>query len=129
MLSPGTPLLELKRYMFPYKHTGSKYHNKKTVVDGITFDSKKEAARYLELKMMEKGGIISGLKLQVKFSICPKAGGNKRERFYIADFVYEEGGKAIIEDVKSFITRKNPVYSLKKALVQWQYPNYIFRES
>lgn len=115
--------------MFPYKHTGSKYHNKKTVVDGITFDSKREAARYLDLKMMEKCGLISGLKLQVKFSICPKFGENKRERFYIADFVYEERGKAVIEDVKSFITRKNPVYSLKKALVQWQYPDYIFRES
>ena len=129
MLSPGAPLLELERYMFPYKHTGSKYYNKKTVVDGITFDSKKEAARYLDLKMMEKCGLISGLKLQVKFSICPKFGENKRERFYIADFVYEERGKAVIEDVKSFITRKNPVYSLKKALVQWQYPDYIFRES
>ena len=122
MLSPGTPLLELKRYMFPYKHTGSKYYNKKTVVDGITFDSKKEAARYLDLKMMEKCGLISGLKLQVKFSICPKFGENKRERFYIADFVYEERGKAVIEDVME-------VYSLKKALVQWQYPDYIFRES
>ena len=61
--------------------------------------------------------------------ICPKAGGNKRARYYVADFVYKEGGKSIIEDVKSPITLKNPVYSLKKALVQWQYPEYIFRES
>lgn len=116
--------------MAPFRYTGfSKYHNKKNTVDGITFDSKKESNRYLELKMMEKGGLISNLRLQVRFSICPKAGGNKRERFYVADFVYEERGKSIIEDVKSPITRRNPVYSLKKALVQWQYPDYIFRES
>ena len=108
---------------------GNKYHNKKTVVDGMTFDSKKEAMRYQELRILERSGLISGLRLQVKFLICPKSGGNKRERHYIADFVYTEGGKNVIEDVKSPITRKNPVYSLKKALVQWQYPDFLFRES
>lgn len=113
-------------------HYGSrrpKYGNKKTTVNGIVFDSQKESKRYQELSMLQKSGLIEGLKIQVRFSICPKSGGNKRERFYIADFVYVEGGKKIIEDVKSEITRKNPVYSLKKALVQWQYPDYIFRES
>lgn len=107
----------------------NKYGNRKTTVEGITFDSAKEANRYRELKMLEISGLISDLKIQQRFEIVPKAGGNKRSRFYIADFTYLEGGKKIIEDVKSEITRKNPVYTLKKALVLWQYPDWIFRES
>jgi hypothetical protein len=106
-----------------------KYHNIKTVVDGITFDSKKESQRYLELKVLEKCGMIQDLRLQVPFEVCPKKNGNNRARYYVADFVYTEHGKRIIEDVKSKITRKNPVYSLKKALVLANYPEYIFRET
>ena len=111
------------------KYKRLKYGNKKTRIGSMEFDSKKEANRFQELKLLERSGLISDLKTQVKFSIVPKAGGNKRERFYIADFTYCEGGKKILEDVKSEITRKNPVYTLKKALVQWQYPDWIFRES
>jgi len=111
------------------KNTGNKYHNQKTKIGDMVFDSKKEANRFQELKLLERGGVISDLKTQVRFLICPKEGGNKRARYYVADFVYTEGSKTIIEDVKSEITRKNAVYSLKKALVQWQYPEYIFRES
>lgn len=108
----------------------SKYGNKKTVIDGLSFDSKKEAARYYELKQLEKAGAITELKLQQAFIICPKINGIKgsRARRYIADFTYTENGIKVIEDVKSAITRKNPVYSLKKQLVQWQYPDYYFRE-
>ena len=117
-------------YPFPgRKNTGNKYHNQKTKIGDMVFDSKKEANRFQELKLLERGGVISDLKTQVRFLICPKEGGNKRARYYVADFVYTEGSKTIIEDVKSEITRKNAVYSLKKALVQWQYPEYIFRES
>ena len=115
-------------YPFPGAKT-NKYRNKKTQIGDMVFDSKKEASRYQELKLLERGGIISDLQTQKRFLVCPKSGGNKRARFYIADFVYKEGGKSIIEDVKSPITRKNPVYSLKKALVQWLYPEYIFRET
>lgn len=98
-------------------------------MDGITFDSKKEAARYIELSTLEKLGQISGLELQKRFEICPKRFGNVRARYYVADFVYEEGGKKVIEDVKSKITRCNAVYSLKKALVLANYPQYEFRET
>lgn len=105
-----------------------KYGNKKTCVDGVVFDSRKEADRYRELRMLEKAGIVSDLKLQQRFEIVPKAGGNKRARFYIADFTYSEDGKRICEDVKSPITRQNPVYTLKKALFLWQYPDWVFRE-
>ena len=106
-----------------------KYGNQKTLVNGIKFDSKKESICYNELLLLEKSGLIADLKIQQRFEIVPKAGSNKRARYYIADFTYTEGGKKIIEDTKSEITKKNPVYTLKKALVQWQYPDYIFRES
>ena len=107
----------------------NKYHNVKTIAHGMRFDSRKEADRYCELLFLLEKGFISGLETQKRFEICPKKNGNKRARFYIADFVYIEGGKKIIEDVKSPITRKNPVYSLKKALVLVNYPEYEFRET
>ena len=106
----------------------NKYLNKKTEVDGIIFDSKREAARWLELKMLERAGKITDLERQVRFEVCPKKYANKRARYYIADFVYKEDGKPVIEDVKSYMTRKLAVYSLKKALVQVNYPEYEFRE-
>lgn len=107
----------------------NKYHNVKVVYDGRKFDSKKEARRYAELRMMETAGLVQGLRTQVRFEIVPKRYGNRRERFYVADFVYKEGGRQVIEDVKSPATRKNAVYSLKKALVLANYPDYDFRET
>lgn len=101
----------------------------KTVINGIKFDSRKEAQRYTELKILERSKIIHNLELQKRFEICPKKYKNNRARYYIADFVYEESGKKVIEDTKSAITKKNPVYSLKKALVLVNYPEYEFRES
>lgn len=108
----------------------SKYRNIKCVFSGIKFDSKKEAARYAELAMLERAGRISGLERQVRFEVCPKVAGLKgsRARYYVADFVYDEDGKKVIEDVKSLITKKNPVYTLKKQLVQVKFPEYEFRE-
>lgn len=108
----------------------SKYRNVKCVFSGIKFDSKKEAARYAELAMLERAGRISGLERQVRFEVCPKVPGLKgsRARYYVADFVYAEDGKKVIEDVKSLITKKNPVYTLKKQLVQVKFPEYEFRE-
>lgn len=107
----------------------SKYHNKKTIMDGIKFDSRKESERYCELKLLEQSGKIKGLELQKRFEIVPKVNGNKRARYYVADFVYIVDGQKIIEDVKSPITKKNPVYSLKKALILALYPEYLFIES
>ena len=108
----------------------NKYRNIKTVSHGIKFDSKKEAARYEELLFLEKAKEISNLGLQKRFEICPKKNGNNRARYYVADFVYYDktAGKNVIEDVKSPFTRKNPVYSLKKALILAHYPDYEFRE-
>ena len=62
----------------------SKYNSRKTTVDGFTFDSKKEAKRYLELKQMEKDGLIHKLQLQVPFELIPpfeiEIDGKKRKR-------------------------------------------------
>lgn len=107
----------------------TKYHNHKTEYEGKKFDSIKEKNRFIELATLEKAGFIHNLETQKRFQIVPKTEKVKRARFYVADFVYTENGVKVIEDVKSPITKKNPVYTLKKALVLWQYPEYEFRES
>mgnify|MGYP004479584119 FL=1 len=100
----------------------NKYGNKKCMANGITFDSKKEMYRYLELKGLEDAGLIVDLKLQHHFTLSESFrrpdGELIRKIEYIADFTYFDGeGKFIVEDVKSEATRKNPVYSLKKRLM------------
>lgn len=100
----------------------SKYGSRKTTIDGIRFDSVKEARRYSDLKLMEKTGEISGLELQKKFVLIPsqysEIGGKRkcieRECAYIADFVYYRGGKMVVEDAKGFRT---PEYIIKRKLM------------
>lgn len=95
----------------------AKYNNAKTTYDGIVFDSKKEAARYAVLKLLERGSVITDLKLQVKFELAPSvffAGRKKPALRYIADFVYTENGRQVIEDVKGMITE---VYKIKRHLM------------
>lgn len=89
----------------------SKFGAKKTVVDGIKFDSMAEAARYGALKIIQAAGLISDLKLQVRYDIT--VNGCKICK-YVADFVYFENGKQVVEDVKGM---KTPVYNLKKKLM------------
>ena len=101
----------------------SKYHNKKIEVDGITFDSRKEARRFQELRLMEKTGDISNLELQKRFELIPKQkdanGRTIRACGYVADFVYlDKDGKQVIEDVKGMRT---DVYKLKKKLMLYVY--------
>ena len=96
----------------------SKYHNTKTTLDGITFDSKKEATRYAELKLLSRSGLIQNLRLQVPFELIPKQAGERAVK-YIADFVYDENGETVVEDTKSEITRANPTYILKRKLLLW----------
>ena len=96
----------------------SKYHSKKTTVDGITFDSKREAERYQELLLLERAGEISHLLRQVKYVLIPsqKIDGKvvERECSYKADFVYLENGKTVVEDVKGFRTSE---YKIKRKLM------------
>lgn len=104
-------------------HGGSKYHAKKTVVDGITFDSKREADRYIFLKGMEEDGTIGDLRRQVRYELVPAFdvdGRHYRPVFYVADFVYvdKETGKTVVEDVKGMRT---DVYRLKSKLFARRY--------
>nr|UVX87047.1 MAG: Protein of unknown function (DUF1064) [Bacteriophage sp.] len=104
---------------------GSKYHAKKTVVDGVTFDSKREANRYLVLKGMEKDGTIKDLRRQVRYELIPAFdvdGRHYRPVYYVADFVYVENGKEVVEDVKGMIT---DVYKLKSKLFARRYGKVI----
>lgn len=95
-----------------------KYHAKKTELDGITFDSRKEAQRYAELKLLERSGAIHNLQRQVRYELIPaqKKDGKTIERacHYIADFVYTENGKTVVEDVKGYRTKE---YVLKRKLM------------
>lgn len=98
----------------------NKYRAKKIIIDGITFDSKKEANRYSELKLLERCGAISNLELQKVYELIPAhyefyerygKNGNRlkdgkrcleRSCIYKADFVYIENGKTVVEDVKGY---------------------------
>ena len=109
----------------------SKYHAEKTEIDGIIFDSKKEAARYAELKQMEEAGLINDLVLQPRFLLQePFMCDGKKERKieYVADFEYQENGRYVVEDVKSPATRTQ-VYKLKRKLFLFRYGDQVdFRE-
>lgn len=88
----------------------NKFNAKKTVMYGQTFDSRKEAERYLVLRSMEQSGVITDLQRQVKFVLIPKQPG-EREVSYTADFVYQDGdGKMVVEDVKGY--KKGAAYAL-----------------
>ena len=105
-----------------------KYLSKKTIIDGITFDSKKESQRYIELKRRQAIGEISGLELQPPFLLQEGfTRDNKKYRpiTYVADFKYVENGKVIVEDVKGF---KTPEYKIKKKLLLYKYEGFEFRE-
>ena len=75
-----------------------KYRNKKVEVDGILFDSKKEANRYMELKLLEKAG--------------------EQSCYYVADFVYKEGENIVVEDTKGMRTKD---YVIKRKLMLHKY--------
>lgn len=110
----------------------SKYGNKKVVVNGLKFDSKKEAQRYSYLLMLKNAGTITELELQKEFEIIPaqyetfarygkngkrlKDGRRCLERpvKYIADFVYRKDGELIVEDTKGMLT---PDYVIKRKLM------------
>lgn len=90
-------------------------------MDGIAFDSKREADRYLVLKGMEGDGLIEDLRRQVRYELVPAFdvdGRHYRPVYYVADFVYVEDGKEIVEDVKGMRT---DVYKLKSKLFARRY--------
>ena len=100
-----------------------KYNAKKTIINGITFASKKEAERYKILKKMESNGEISELELQPRFLLQEKfkyRGKTIREINYIADFKYLKNDKVIVEDTKGFVT---DVFKIKIKIFKFKYPN------
>jgi hypothetical protein len=90
----------------------NKYRAIRTEVDGIMFASKKEAMRYKELKFLLQEQRISDLVLQPKFPIEVNG---KKICTYIADFIYNEDGIQVVEDVKGV---KTSVYRIKKKLTE-----------
>ena len=96
----------------------SKYGSRKITVDGMTFDSRKEYLRFCELSLLEKAGVVTGLKRQVRFELIPsqKMNGKVVERpvHYVADFVYQENGQTVVEDTKGFKTKD---YILKRKMM------------
>lgn len=109
----------------------NKYNSQKCSIGNEVFDSRREARRYSELCLLEQAGQIKKLQRQVKFVlipaqkesfVIPKKDGTlklsmrvvERECSYIADFVYEENGRIIVEDAKGC---KNPTYLLKRKMM------------
>ncbi len=115
----------------------SKYLSRKTTVNGVVFDSKKEARRYYELLLQQKAGMISGLERQKKFVLIPTqrepdiigARGGKhpgkvieKECAYIADFVYQVQGQTVVEDVKGYrMGGAYTVFTIKRKLMLERY--------
>ena len=100
----------------------SKYGNRKTVVDGQVFDSRKEASRYTELRLMERAGEIRNLQRQIPFELIPTQyirGRKHKPIRYIADFTYlTKDGRQIVEDAKGCRT---PIYIIKMRMMLWMY--------
>lgn len=94
----------------------NKYGAKKVrTPDGQVFDSQMEYHRWCELRLLERAGRISGLRRQVKYELIPKQDG-ERACTYVADFVYNEDGKTVVEDCKGFRTEG---YKVKRKLMLW----------
>ena len=101
----------------------TKYHSRKTVLDGITFDSKREAHRYRELSLLLRAGEISDLRCQVKYTLIPSqkkpSGGTERPLTYTADFVYiGRDGKEVVEDAKGMRTQQ---YIMRRKMMLYVY--------
>lgn len=104
-----------------------KYHAKKTAVGGVTFDSRKEAGRYMQLKLLEQAGEISQLRLQPRYELQEKFtlnGETIRKIEYVADFEYVDmkTGETVVEDVKGYRT---DVYQIKRKIFLKRYGNLV----
>lgn len=97
----------------------NKYGAKKVTYNGITFDSKREANRYCELKLLERAGAISDLQMQVSYELIPSQYKDgkciERSVTYKADFVYtDKDGFTVVEDTKGMKTKD---YIIKRKLM------------
>lgn len=95
----------------------SKYHSRKIVTPEGKFDSKREYERWCELKLLERAGRIRDLRRQVRYNLVPAQYNkirNERPVDYIADFVYLQNGRTVVEDVKG---KRTPEYIIKRKLM------------
>lgn len=125
----ASSLIFLEKTICEVTYLYRKYHNTKTVADGIKFDSKLEAERYAQLKILERAGVIRALELQPSFELLPsfrKNGKTWRKTVYKADFRYIlcEDDSYIIEDVKGSTAVITDVFRLKQKLFEYKYPEY-----
>lgn len=125
-----------------YRRQRAKLGNIKVTVDGIEFDSKKEANRYYELKLLQRAGQITDLQLQREFELIPaqyetyarygKTGKRlqdgkrciEKSCVYKADFAYIKDGQQVVEDVKGYRDPASAAYAkfvIKRKLMLWQY--------
>jgi hypothetical protein len=127
---------ERRTIRMAWKHyKNNKYSNKKIEVDGIVFDSKREAKRYSELLLLEQAGVITNLQRQVKYVLIPaqrepdtvgaRGGIHKgklieKECAYYADFVYfdREKQEMVVEDTKGMKTTE---YIIKRKLMSFRH--------
>ena len=100
----------------------TKYHSRQITVNGIVFDSHREARRYQELQLLLRAGEISQLEMQKKYTLIPAqkkpSGGTERAVTYTADFVYTDNrtGKKVVEDAKGVKTQQ---YIIRRKLMLW----------
>lgn len=101
----------------------NKYHSRKVTLDGIEFDSRREANRYRELCLLRRAGEISDLRTQVRYTLIPAqkkpSGGRERAVTYTADFVYfDKDGNEVVEDAKGVRTQQ---YIIRRKLLLYVY--------
>jgi len=106
----------------------NKYHNRSVVIDGLSFDSRAEAARWCELRLMERAGEISDLQVHPVYTLAEgfrnRSGQWRGPITYEADFAYVEGGQQVVEDVKGVRTA---AFQIKRKLFERRYPEIEFR--
>lgn len=109
--------------------SSNKYNAQKTIINGIQFDSLKEARTYQNLLNLQNKGIITHLERQKRFELIPKTK-TERAAYYVADYFFQEvaTGQWVVADCKSPITKKLPAYVLKRKIMKFRYPEYEFRE-
>lgn len=94
-----------------------KYGNRRIHTTDGWFDSLRELNRWQDLKLLERAGQITNLRRQVPYELIPKMHG-QRATFFVADFVYEEKGREVVEDSKGY---RNRLYQLKRKLMLFRH--------
>lgn len=101
----------------------NKYRAKRQTVDGLSFASKHEAKVYGELKLRERAGEITDLRLQPRYHLTIN---DTLICTYVGDFEFTEAGRIVCVDAKGMPT---PAYTIKRTLFKVLYPNIEHREA